>query len=1091
VQGRLSDGVLWSGAAVEGRAGFFSTAGIPAALEFADANGDGFDDYVWIGKNGRVHVTFNDGADNFMTEVVTPPLLPGYVLDAKVADVDQDGIQDVVLLHDDPLVPTSRVVSIALGDATGRFALGPSRMVSNFAVELVGPIGNVAGDARPEILVKLDEAGKPRLQSLVMNLGQLTLQDVHLPVEIPLLPLVRVNATTLDVDDDGRLDLLGEADGWSFESSAFVEQQPGVLRANGGSFFASDSPRAPGALAFSGATLGSRDFAVAAGLAPGLTFRAFASDGAGHTDRARMTMPVFNTLPALNSTVAPVPGTDSANPALKSVTFDTLAFAGVTTQTPGLAPPGDLPPGMRLPAGGRASQAVLVRTTATHFGPITFTFDVTFVNPVDPRIFTLDAADPDAGWTECLTSVDPIALEATCTMPTPPDKAWYTVILERAGVGAPVVDAGPDQTGGEGQELQGFADFVDAPMVGHTATIKWESSAPAVAAEVGPGTVSGSYVYADDGPRTVEICVTDSGGLTGCDSFLVTVANVAPTVNAGADQSAGVGATVSLLPATFNDLGTLDTHTATVDWGDGSGVQVGTVTEAPFGPPGSTSGANGTVAASHAYATIGTYTSTVCVTDDESATSCDSFVVTVDNNVAPVVNAGPDQSGGEGQELHGFADFVDAPMVGHTATVKWESSAPAVAAVVGPGTVSSSYVYADDGPHTVEVCVTDGGGLTGCDSFLVTVANVAPTVNAGADQSAGVGATVSLIPATFNDLGTLDTHTATVDWGDGSGVQMGTVTEASFGPPGSTSGANGTVAASHAYTAIGTYTPTVCVTDDESATSCDSFVVTVGPPAGAGLEMVFASLRHGNFEIYGRRGDGTEVRLTHHGASDLEPALSPDRAKIVFTSTRSGHGDLYLMNADGTGVTRLTDHPAIDGSPEWSPDGTKVIFASNRTGGGDIYVMFADGSAVTRLTTHPAIDASPDWSRDGTKIAFSSTRSGNGDIYVMNADGTSVHRITRDPAPDLFPSWSPDGSRLAFSSSRVGLSDVYVMLANGTRVSRLTTQAAIDVEPAWGTSGSILFSTRRHGNFEIYRVNGDGRQTRLTNSPAADISPHW
>jgi hypothetical protein len=77
-------------------------------------------------------------------------------------------------------------------------------------------------------------------------------------------------------------------------------------------------------------------------------------------------------------------------------------------------------------------------------------------------------------------------------------------------------------------------------------------------------------------------------------------------------------------------------------------------------------------------------------------------------------------------------------------------------------------VYADDGVYTATVCVIDDDGASACDTFTVLVNNVAPTLTAGSDQAVGERQTVSLAPATFNDLGTLDTHTATINWGDGT-----------------------------------------------------------------------------------------------------------------------------------------------------------------------------------------------------------------------------------------------------------------------------------------------------------------------------------
>ena len=52
---------------------------------------------------------------------------------------------------------------------------------------------------------------------------------------------------------------------------------------------------------------------------------------------------------------------------------------------------------------------------------------------------------------------------------------------------------------------------------------------------------------------------------------------------------------------------------------------------------------------------------------------------------------------------------------------------------------------------------------------------------------------------------------------------------------------------------------------------------------------------------------------------DGSPSWSPDGGRIAFDSLRDGNGEIYVMNADGSGQTRLTDNPASDGSPSWSP----------------------------------------------------------------------------------------------------------------------------------------------------------------------------
>jgi hypothetical protein len=126
--------------------------------------------------------------------------------------------------------------------------------------------------------------------------------------------------------------------------------------------------------------------------------------------------------------------------------------------------------------------------------------------------------------------------------------------------------------------------------------------------------------------------VVDNDGETGTDTIQVTVNNVAPIVDAGANQTIDEGSVLNLAPATFNDKGTLDTHTATINWGDGSPSEAGTVSESPYGPPGSPTGSSGTVSGSHVYTNDGSFTLTVCVNDDDGSTSCDPLTAIINNS---------------------------------------------------------------------------------------------------------------------------------------------------------------------------------------------------------------------------------------------------------------------------------------------------------------------------------------------------------------------------------------------------------------------------------------------------------------------------
>lgn len=168
-------------------------------------------------------------------------------------------------------------------------------------------------------------------------------------------------------------------------------------------------------------------------------------------------------------------------------------------------------------------------------------------------------------------------------------------------------------------------------------------------------------------------------------------------------------------------------------------------------------------------------------------------------------------------------------------------------------------------------------------------------------------------------------------------------------------------------------------------------------------------------EIWVMNGDGSDpVQLTHDNAFANVPSWSPDGSRIVFQSDRDGHDQLYVMNADGSGLTRLTNSAGNDQAPAWSPDGSKIAFQSDRDAatlgdstGVEIYVMNADGTGVTRLTSNSAFDGAPAWSPDGGTIIFDSQRDGNEEVYIMKPDGTGQTNITRASHDDGFARFKP------------------------------------------------------------------------------------
>jgi uncharacterized repeat protein (TIGR01451 family) len=196
-----------------------------------------------------------------------------------------------------------------------------------------------------------------------------------------------------------------------------------------------------------------------------------------------------------------------------------------------------------------------------------------------------------------------------------------------------------------------------------------------------------------------------------------------------------------------------------------------------------------------------------------------------------------------------------------------------------------------------------------------------------------------------------------------------------------------------------------------------------------GRKIAYASYRHLTNRIVVMNADGSGgTPLTGPRFAYL-PKWSPDGRKIAYTDYTEAF-EVYVMNADGTNQAPITPTSANAAGADWSPDGTRLVFSTSRDGVNQIYVMSADGSGATRLTnnttrndTYPAWQpvASADLSLDLAARASGRTRVVTYSINVADAGPSpAAGVVVRDtlPSQSLFVAARPSQGRCTGPANR-------------------------------------------------------------------------
>jgi Tol biopolymer transport system component len=268
-------------------------------------------------------------------------------------------------------------------------------------------------------------------------------------------------------------------------------------------------------------------------------------------------------------------------------------------------------------------------------------------------------------------------------------------------------------------------------------------------------------------------------------------------------------------------------------------------------------------------------------------------------------------------------------------------------------------------------------------------------------------------------------------------------------------------------------------------------------PDGKRIVYVAGKGIPGDLFIAEADGSGTRRLAKAKGMEKYgHPKFSPD-GKRVLAVMGSMEADLVLFDVESAAMIKLTEGKAMEHSASWSKDSKKIVFIRQEyvpqdNGGtwslGNVWVMNADGSGQKRRTNHDRKDMGPVWSPDGSKIVFISeavqkrdgnvTMMGGDDLFIVNADGNGLRQITsasKSSNEMSSISWSPDGRHIVYAGRMEGAPNtIHVIEPDGSNGKEL-------LESKWGQEFKFVqFSSDgkrlliQDGYKTIRTVNADG-----------------
>jgi len=254
--------------------------------------------------------------------------------------------------------------------------------------------------------------------------------------------------------------------------------------------------------------------------------------------------------------------------------------------------------------------------------------------------------------------------------------------------------------------------------------------------------------------------------------------------------------------------------------------------------------------------------------------------------------------------------------------------------------------------------------------------------------------------------------------------------------------------------------------------------------AASGSMLRGLLMERGGRTLLERSYSGGPRAQAHAFANDIVETITGVRgiagSRLAFVANRTGHKEIYLVDADGGNQTQLTRDGLISVSPRLSPDGRRLAYTGYQSGYADVYEIDLGSGSRRRIMKYPGTNSGATYSPDSSRFAVTLSKDGNPELYVTSSSGDSPRRLTMTPGVESSPTWSPDGSELIYSSDTGGSPMLYRISASGGSPSSIRTGYGYNTEPNWSPDGKRLaFTVREGGSFQVAMVEFGGGGVRL------------